>query len=451
MQLIRVLALLLLCVSPGRTASLIHARKALEETEAPAVTEEAPVTNSPAEEPLVADSLAEKPLVADSSAEEPLVADSPAEEPLVADSPAEEPLVADSLAEEPLVADSPAEKPLVVNSQTVESPAMDGPIMDDSPAADSPAEEETLMADSPVQPEEEADAAAGDIQVADEPALDSPAEEAAVGEAPAMDAPADATGAVDTPAGEEAPGDAPVADQMAADAPADDTVVGEAPVEEMMADAPVDEGMTADATVDEMMAADAPSEDIPADLHMNTFPLDDDEDITSPLPSSFQATTEGDWAMSSIRQSFQAVNGYFDSLVELMGGRNGVCQYKCRYGKTPTPRIGYVMPEANGCSSSLLGFEFDLGIPAMTKCCNQLDVCYDTCSSNKNRCDSKFRWCLHGICSELKKSLGFVSKVEVCESMADAMYNTVWTLGCRSYMSSQRAACFCEGTERDEL
>lgn len=54
----------------------------------------------------------------------------------------------------------------------------------------------------------------------------------------------------------------------------------------------------------------------------------------------------------------------------------------------------------------------DLGIPAMTKCCNQLDMCYDTCGSNKYRCDSKFRWCLHSICSDLKKSLGFMSKVE---------------------------------------
>lgn len=38
-----------------------------------------------------------------------------------------------------------------------------------------------------------------------------------------------------------------------------------------------------------------------------------------------------------------------------------------------------------------------------------------------------------------------------CESMADTLYNTVWTLGCRPYMNSQRAACVCEGEERDEL
>lgn len=38
-----------------------------------------------------------------------------------------------------------------------------------------------------------------------------------------------------------------------------------------------------------------------------------------------------------------------------------------------------------------------------------------------------------------------------CSSAADALYNTVWTLGCRSYMDSQRAACVCSEEERDEL
>ncbi|KAI5108524.1 group XIIB secretory phospholipase A2-like protein isoform X1, partial [Silurus meridionalis] len=171
--------------------------------------------------------------------------------------------------------------------------------------------------------------------------------------------------------------------------------------------------------------------------------------------SATQDEEDSDWGMGSIRGSFQAVNGYFDSLLELMGGRDGVCQYRCRYGKAPQARPTYQMPEPNGCTSSLLGFQvpesFDMGIPAMTKCCNQLDICYDTCGSNKYRCDTKFRWCLHSICSDLKKSLGFMSKVEACEAFADTMYNTVWTLGCRPFMNSQRAACICEGEEKDEL
>lgn len=40
-----------------------------------------------------------------------------------------------------------------------------------------------------------------------------------------------------------------------------------------------------------------------------------------------------EWGMNSIRGSFEAVSGYFDSMLEFMGGRDGVCQYRCRHGK----------------------------------------------------------------------------------------------------------------------
>ncbi|XP_072247306.1 group XIIB secretory phospholipase A2-like protein isoform X2 [Leuresthes tenuis] len=173
---------------------------------------------------------------------------------------------------------------------------------------------------------------------------------------------------------------------------------------------------------------------------------------TDKSPNKPQAQEdENSWSLNSIRNSFQNIHGYFDSLVELVGGRDGVCQYRCRYGELPLPRPGYQQAEPNGCSSSLVGFQLDMGVPAMTKCCNQLDMCYDTCGMNKYDCDGNFRSCLHDICSDLKKSLGFVSKVQACESMADTLYNTVWTFGCRPYMNSQRAACVCEGEEKDEL
>ncbi|XP_053307300.1 group XIIB secretory phospholipase A2-like protein isoform X2 [Spea bombifrons] len=161
--------------------------------------------------------------------------------------------------------------------------------------------------------------------------------------------------------------------------------------------------------------------------------------------------SSSDWGLGTIRDGFEAVNGVFDSFLELLGGRNGVCQYKCRYGKAPLPRPDYKPPEPNGCSSYFLGLKLDMGIPAMTKCCNQLDICYDTCGANKYRCDAKFRWCLHSICSDLKKSLGFVSKVEACEAVADTVFNTVWTLGCKPFMNSQRSSCICNEEERDEL
>lgn len=43
---------------------------------------------------------------------------------------------------------------------------------------------------------------------------------------------------------------------------------------------------------------------------------------------------DGSWSLNSIRNSFQAVHGYFDSMVELVGGHNGVCEYRCKYGKS---------------------------------------------------------------------------------------------------------------------
>lgn len=38
-----------------------------------------------------------------------------------------------------------------------------------------------------------------------------------------------------------------------------------------------------------------------------------------------------------------------------------------------------------------------------------------------------------------------------CESVADTVFNAVWTLGCRPFMNSQRSACICSEEERDEL
>ncbi|KAG9333713.1 hypothetical protein JZ751_010647 [Albula glossodonta] len=139
------------------------------------------------------------------------------------------------------------------------------------------------------------------------------------------------------------------------------------------------------------------------------------ESAEAPAPGSASNDTqaeeeESDWGINSIRGSFEAVNSYFDSMLELLGGRDGekllflvlIIKFQSPMAAAPTSWDYLYLREC-----------VDMGIPAMTKCCNQLDLCYDTCGSNKYRCDSKFRWCLHGICSDLKKSLGFVSRVEV--------------------------------------
>ncbi|XP_020776994.2 group XIIB secretory phospholipase A2-like protein isoform X2 [Boleophthalmus pectinirostris] len=212
------------------------------------------------------------------------------------------------------------------------------------------------------------------------------------------------------------------------------------PTQEVVTDSDKIEGMV------EANVVDAPIQD--------PLPQEEDNEIKAIQAEEVPKMPEEQssrWSFNSIRSSFQNMNGYFDSLVELVGGRNGVCEYRCRYGKVPAPRPGYQLPEPNGCSSSLVGFQLDLGIPAMTQCCNQLDTCYDTCGTSKYDCDSSFRTCLHGICSDLKKSLGLGTQYQTCESMADGLFNTVWTLGCRPYMNSQRAACICEEEEKDEL
>lgn len=271
------------------------------------------------------------------------------------------------------------------------------------------------------QTEEKEEAAAADAQVGDSPGDNSLFANKFIAKILALD-----NDGGDQPAEEARAADVATAKEPEANS--------DKPVE----NSPATEALTKEAVIQEQVLVEVEANEIrPVQTHNS--------------PNKPQLQESDDWSLSSIRNSFQTMHGYFDSLVELVGGRDGVCQYRCRYGEVPQPRPGYQLPEPNGCTSSLMGFQLDMGIPAMTKCCNQLDVCYDTCGMNKYDCDARFRSCLHGICSDLKRSLGFVSKVQACESMADGLYNTVWTLGCRPYMNSQRAACVCEGEEKDEL
>ncbi|XP_041645555.1 group XIIB secretory phospholipase A2-like protein isoform X2 [Cheilinus undulatus] len=292
--------------------------------------------------------------------------------------------------------------------------------------------------------------APADVQVDDPPAVD-PADNSLPDNDVLADKPEADVPETDSVAAEELEAksnDAPAVDNPAVDEPTGEAVIKEQPPNE---DVITQEEPTSDDAVTKVeLAEEAVKQEKPADEE------EEDNEI-KPVPTK-QALSRpsgheesSSWGINSIRNSFQTMHGYFDSLVELVGGHNGVCQYRCRYGEIPQPRPGYQLPEPNGCSSSLVGFQLDLGIPAMTNCCNELDLCYDTCGMSKYDCDSRFRSCLHSICSDVNKSLGFVSKVEACESMADTLFNTVWTLGCRPYMNSQRAACVCVGEERDEL
>ncbi|XP_067092431.1 group XIIB secretory phospholipase A2-like protein isoform X1 [Osmerus mordax] len=399
---LRTLFLLLLSLSLGMTATLgLYRTSSSEDTPAP----QAPVLDPTPVDPLEVEGVMED--------------DPPVAEPTVGQE-------TDSL-EESAGGNLPVDPQTVPSEPAADSPATDSPLVEE-PDADSPLVED-LTEDIPAFD-------AADSSVADQPVADSPlVEDSPAGNA-AADIPAPELLAEEA-LGHETPGqEAPTQGSPAEDAPAQEPAAGEGlAVEAPMAD-----------------TQDYPIEGLPEGLKA----LELLEHLEELAPSMhLPIVEESSWGLGSIRNSFQAVNGYFDSLVEMVGGRDGVCQYRCRHGKEPVPRPGYRVPEPNGCSNSILGFQvadtLDLGIPAMTRCCDQLDSCYDSCGSSKAHCDSKFRWCVHAICTDLKRSLGFVSKVQACESMADALHNTVGSLGCRSYMSSQREACYCEEEEKEEL
>lgn len=42
----------------------------------------------------------------------------------------------------------------------------------------------------------------------------------------------------------------------------------------------------------------------------------------------------------------------------------------------------------------------------MTECCNQHDICYDTCNSDKEKCDFDMRRCLYKICDSHAATVG---------------------------------------------
>lgn len=86
-----------------------------------------------------------------------------------------------------------------------------------------------------------------------------------------------------------------------------------------------EEAVDSPADVPEAQAGD--TQDVPGNGE-NHVPVEG----KPPAPPQ-ESEEDSDWGFGSIRGSFQAVNGYFDSILELMGGRDGVCQYRCRHGK----------------------------------------------------------------------------------------------------------------------
>ncbi|KAH0500786.1 Complement factor I [Microtus ochrogaster] len=93
----------------------------------------------------------------------------------------------------------------------------------------------------------------------------------------------------------------------------------------------------------------------------------------------------------------------------------------------------------------------NIGIPSLTKCCNQHDRCYETCGKSKKDCDEEFQYCLSKICRDVQKTLGLAQKVQACETTVELLFDSVIHLGCKPYLDSQRAACWCRYEEKTDL
>lgn len=134
-----------------------------------------------------------------------------------------------------------------------------------------------------------------------------------------------------------------------------------------------------------------------------------------------------------------SIRGAFDTVFDYLGDKDG-CKYTCPNGVRPKAR-GTHKAKFNGCGS--FGIKLDTThLPAIERCCNAHDVCYDTCNHSKDDCDDDLRDCLTDICKAMKK---YVSKdvYEGCKKMADIMYASTMALGCKPYRDSQKNACEC--------
>ncbi|XP_065360054.1 group XIIA secretory phospholipase A2 [Calliphora vicina] len=144
----------------------------------------------------------------------------------------------------------------------------------------------------------------------------------------------------------------------------------------------------------------------------------------------------------TVLRKFHTVQEVFDAAVEEQ------CIFKC-----PTleggPEIRPVQnklytPTADGCGSLGLRISTEY-LPAveMETCCNDHDICYDTCNSDKELCDLDFKRCLYKYCDSYEKSIASDLMMKGCKAAAKMLFTGTLTLGCKSYLDSQQRTCYC--------
>jgi Group XII secretory phospholipase A2 precursor (PLA2G12) len=116
-------------------------------------------------------------------------------------------------------------------------------------------------------------------------------------------------------------------------------------------------------------------------------------------------------------------------------------------GRVPHP--GHI-PDFDGCGSSKTSpilypvTPNSWGLADFEPCCNNHDICYDTCNNVKSDCDGTFIGCLSDAC------LVYLPLVEIapelfasCVAVADVYYLAVAFRGNTAFDASQEGACDC--------
>ncbi|XP_074097772.1 phospholipase A2 group XII [Cotesia typhae] len=144
----------------------------------------------------------------------------------------------------------------------------------------------------------------------------------------------------------------------------------------------------------------------------------------------------------TVARKIKDIHEVFDAAVE----EN--CVYTCPNGVTAKPDRNHVS-QSNGCGS--LGIEINqeyLPLSEMTKCCDEHDICYDTCNSDKEKCDLEFKRCLYKYCDGYQ--ITGTTIVNTCKAAAKMLYTGTTALGCKSYIDAQSNACWCPEKDKSK-
>ncbi|CAL4192874.1 unnamed protein product [Meganyctiphanes norvegica] len=141
--------------------------------------------------------------------------------------------------------------------------------------------------------------------------------------------------------------------------------------------------------------------------------------------------------LKTLAQTMKFVENFIDSTID------EDCIYTCPRGKIMIPNPDH-KPTSNGCGSFGVFYDReDLSRPEMADCCDEHDICYDLCGSEKEDCDRKFKRCLYNSCNVNEDSMDILT-FKKCQGGAKLLYTATMALGCTSFREAQSKACICQ-------